>query len=164
VPVPAVEPVVASWRARFDSSAADGMPAHVTLLYPFLREERLSDGVRRQLRELCESVPVLDVEFRETRRFSDVLYLAPEPADGLRDLTTAIWKAWPEAPPYGGEFDEVIPHLTIAQGLPETGFAEIEADVRRGLPVRARLAAASLFVFDGNRWQREASMPFRGHH
>src|SRR4051794_2391125 len=136
VAVPAVEPVVGSWRARFDSSAADGMPAHVTVLYPFLHEERLSEGVRARLRDLCGRSPVLDVEFRQTRRFSDVVYLAPEPADGLRDLTAAVWKAWPEAPPYAGEFDDVIPHVTIAQGLPEHAFDDIEADVRRALPVR----------------------------
>jgi hypothetical protein len=34
--VPAAEPVVSTWRERFDGSAAQGMPAHITALYPFL--------------------------------------------------------------------------------------------------------------------------------
>src|SRR4051794_33988649 len=93
VAVPAFEPGVGSSRAPFDSSAADGMPAHITVLYPFLHEERLSEDVRARLRDLCGRFPVLDVEFRQTRRFSDVVYLAPEPADGLRDLTAAVWNA-----------------------------------------------------------------------
>lgn len=33
VPVPAAESVVAAWREQFDSSAAQGMPAHITELF-----------------------------------------------------------------------------------------------------------------------------------
>ena len=35
VPGPAVESAVSSWRDRLDRSAAQGMPAHITALYPF---------------------------------------------------------------------------------------------------------------------------------
>jgi hypothetical protein len=34
--VPAVELVVGGWRERDDSAATRGVPAHVTLLYPFV--------------------------------------------------------------------------------------------------------------------------------
>ena len=36
VEVPEAEPLVGAWRLRFDPVAALGMPAHVTLLYPFV--------------------------------------------------------------------------------------------------------------------------------
>lgn len=36
VPVPAAEQLVSTWREQFDRSAAQGMPAHITALYPFL--------------------------------------------------------------------------------------------------------------------------------
>lgn len=39
---------------------------------------------------------------------------------------------------------------------------EIEPDVRAGLPLRTRLEAAQLFVFDGARWQLRHSFPFAG--
>ncbi|MFI6566135.1 2'-5' RNA ligase family protein [Streptomyces sp. NPDC050534] len=42
--------------------------------------------------------------------------LVPEPDTQLRQLTEAISDRWPEAPPYGGRFAEIVPHLTIAQG------------------------------------------------
>ncbi|HEY7077245.1 MAG TPA: 2'-5' RNA ligase family protein, partial [Solirubrobacteraceae bacterium] len=90
VPAPAAEPVVSTWRERFDSSAAQGMPAHITVLYPFLPDARLTDEVVAQLRQVCAAVPVLDVAFRRTARFPDVLYLDPEPAAGVRELTAAI--------------------------------------------------------------------------
>ncbi len=53
VPAPAVESVVASWGTRLDIAAAQGMPAHITVLYPFLPESRLVDAVLVQLRAVC---------------------------------------------------------------------------------------------------------------
>jgi 2'-5' RNA ligase len=162
VPAPAVEPVVAAWRQRFDSSAAQGMPAHITALYPFLPEERLTDDVVSGLRVLCAAVPILDVRFRCTGRFPDVLYLDPEPPGGLQALTTAIAERWPEAPPYGGAFDAVIPHLTIAHRAGDDVMNNIEADVQRRLPIETRLVEACMYVFDGQRWRLRARLPFQG--
>jgi hypothetical protein len=155
VPVPEAEPLVGPWRARFDPSAARGMPAHVTALYPFVAP---TESVLAELRELCAALPVLHVEFTRTARFPGVLYLAPEPADGLRRLTHAIAGRWPEAPPYGGAFDEVVPHLTVAQGDAPAG---IEAELRRGLPIGARLTEARVYAFDGARWEPRARLPFK---
>jgi 2'-5' RNA ligase len=160
VPAPDAEPVVSAWRQRFDRSAAQGMPAHITALYPFLPEERLTGAVLEQLREICAAVPVLQVAFRSVGRFPDVLYLEPEPARELRELTGAIVERWPEAPPYGGMFDEVVPHLTVAQGAGDDVLAEIETDLRSRLPVSTRLAEACLYTFAGERWHRRARLPF----
>jgi 2'-5' RNA ligase len=161
VPVPAAGVMVATWRERFDSSAAQGMPAHVTALYPFLPADRLTGEVVVRLHELCAARPALDVRFRRTARFPAVLYLAPEPAGGRRDLTAAIAERWPEAPPYGGAFEDVIPHLTVAQSADEAVLNAIEAAVLRGLPVRARLVEGCLYVFDGERWRPRARLPFQ---
>jgi 2'-5' RNA ligase len=162
VPVPAVEPLVSGWRERFDSSAVQGMPAHITVLYPFLHDSRVTNSVLAQLAGLCAQSPVLDVEFRRLGRFPAVLYLDPEPAEGLRWLTATIAEQWPEAPPYGGSFDEVTPHVTIAHGADEDVTASIESDLLRALPVRTRLTEARLYVFDGARWQARARLPFQG--
>jgi 2'-5' RNA ligase len=160
--VPAAEPVVSTWREQFDRSAAQGMPAHITALYPFVPEDRLTGDLLARLRELCADLPVLDVQFRRTARFPGVLYLDPEPADGLRQLTTAIAERWPDSPPYGGSFAEVVPHLTVAHGAGDSVLDDIEADVLRGLPVYTRLMEACLYVFDGERWGPRASLPFQG--
>jgi 2'-5' RNA ligase len=160
VPVPAAEPLVSRWRERFDASAAQGMPAHITALYPFLDDERLHDDVLAALRELCAVWPILDVAFRQIGRFPGVLYLDPEPPDELRRLTLAIAERWPEAPPYGGSFGKVIPHLTVARGAGDNAMAEIETDVLRGLPLHTRISEASLWVFDGARWRQRARFPF----
>jgi 2'-5' RNA ligase len=161
VPVSAAEPVVSAWREQFDRSAARGMPAHITAAYPFLREEDLTDEALARLRELCAELPVCDVAFRRTARFPGVLYLDPEPADELRRLTVAIAEQWPEAPLYGGAFREVIPHLTVAQGVGDAVLAKIEVDMLRALPVEATLAEACLYIFDGVQWRPRARLPFQ---
>ncbi|CAM5691577.1 hypothetical protein SCHAM137S_06449 [Streptomyces chartreusis] len=66
-----------------------------------------------------------------------VLYLAPEPDTHFRRLTDAITERWPENPPFGGQFDDVVPHLTVAQGQDEDAGAALLT----GLPKRVRHVA-----------------------
>jgi 2'-5' RNA ligase len=136
------------------------MPAHITVLYPFLPAVRHDDAVLQRLRRICAAEPALDLELRRTNRFPETIYLEPEPGDPFRRLTTAIAAEWPEAQPYGGVFDDVKPHLTIADGVGAAVMDEIDPPVTAGLPVRARLTGAHLFVFDGRRWQPREELPF----
>lgn len=159
--VPAAEPLVSGWRERYDPSATEGMPAHVTLLYPFLDDSCLDDSVVAQLGGLCADQPTLTLTFRRLGRFPELLYLDPEPAEGLRGITAALAQRWPEAPPYGGSFDEVIPHLTVAQGPDEQILAGIEHDLAARLPLRTAVEEAWLYVFDGAWWQPRLRLPFR---
>lgn len=41
VKIPEVERAVCGWRERLDPSAQAGVPAHVTVLFPFLEESRI---------------------------------------------------------------------------------------------------------------------------
>jgi 2'-5' RNA ligase len=157
VPVPEAEPVVGRWRERYDASAAQGMQAHITALFPFVPA---GDTVVSELARLCAALPVLDVRLRGCGRFPGVLYLAPEPAGGLRHLTAAIFERWPEAPPYEGQFDDIVPHLTVAAGVDDAVAARIEADIGSRLPIRAQLTTARLYVLEGNRWRSHAELPF----
>lgn len=103
VPVPEAEPAVGGYRAELDSSAAWGVPAHVTVLYPFLPPERIDDAVLGELRGILAGTPGFTVTFRRVDWFGDtVLWLAPEPDRPFRDLTAALWQRFPESPPYGG--------------------------------------------------------------
>jgi len=160
VPVPEAEPLVSMWRSRFDASAAQGMPAHITILYPFLRGRSLTDDAVAQLKRLCARQPALDVVFRRTARFPNVLYLEPDPADGLRTLTDDLAVHWPQAPPYGGEFDEIIPHLTVAQDIGDRVLDAVDAMLSPSLPFATRLDHALLLVYDGTRWRERARLPF----
>src|SRR5215207_2399787 len=43
IPVPAAEPTLQRWRERLDPACRLGVPAHVTLLYPFVAPAALDD-------------------------------------------------------------------------------------------------------------------------
>lgn len=160
VPVPAVEPVVSRWRRRFDVSARYGVPAHVTVLYPFLHQSRLDDGVLARLGTVCATTSALEVAFPRLAHFPNVLYLQPEPSEPFRRLTAAVAEQWPETPPYGGVYAEVIPHLTVAHDVDEAAFFAVEREVTPHLPVRAWLEEAWLYSYDGERWRPRTRLPF----
>ncbi len=137
LPVPAAEAVVDPWRRRFDPAASWGVPAHVTLLYPFVPPAALEPGVVDKLATLFADRAPVSIALSEARRFGDrVLYLAPEPAEPIRALTDAIVAAFPGCRPYGGRFDEVVPHLTLTDGAPAGVMAAAETGLASRLPIR----------------------------
>lgn len=160
VEVPASEPLVQVWRNRFDAAAVAGsVPPHVTVLYPFLDGGLVDDGVLNALAGIFARHRVLDLRFDRCGRFPDVLYLAPEPAAPLRALTEAVTERWPEAPPFGGEFTEIIPHLSVAKDQPPDVFDTIEVELSRQLPIAAHISAVDLLVPVGGRFHHECSFP-----
>ena len=139
VTVPEAEHAVAEHRARLDRAASWGVPAHVTVLYPFVDPASVDAALVERLAEAVRSVPAFECWFRRTSWFDqDVLWLAPEPDEPFRALTQAVWRAFPDHPPYGGEYDDLSPHLTVGQRLHDGDLAEltsIEPLVSSRLPV-----------------------------
>lgn len=153
VPVPAAEPVVGAARARFDRSAAAGVPAHVTVVFPFLPQTGVTPEAVAELGALVAAEPTPTVTFARCRRFPGVLWLDPEPADPFVRLTRALVARWPEAPPYGGAYgDDVTPHLTVTETASEAEMAEVERALEPSLPLTTVLPEAVLLGFDGSRW------------
>lgn len=138
VPILAAESVVGPHRDRLDRAAGWGIPAHVTVLYPFLPPDALNDDALGRLGTAIASEPEFDATFSETGWFgSDVLWLGPEPAELFRRLTLAVWQAFPDSPPYGGAFDDIHPHVTVGErSMGAAGDLErAEDDVRPRLPL-----------------------------
>ncbi|GAA3831616.1 2'-5' RNA ligase family protein [Streptomyces chiangmaiensis] len=159
VRVPEAEPLVRAWRNRLDPSARAGVPAHVTVLFPFLDASRIDEGVCAAIGEVLGRHESFEARFDHCGRFPGVLYLAPEPDTGFRRLTEAIVERWPESPPFSGQFDDVVPHLTVAQGQDEAVLEKAEADLLTGHPVVTQVSAVDLLVHDGTRWRQRASFP-----
>ncbi|MFJ3639766.1 2'-5' RNA ligase family protein [Streptomyces sp. NPDC090108] len=159
VRVPEAEPLVHAWRDRLDPSARAGVPAHVTVLFPFLDASRIDEGVCAAIGKVLGRHQSFEARFDHCGRFPGVLYLAPESDTGFRHLTEAIVERWPENPPFGGQFDDVVPHLTVAQGQDEAVVEKAEADLLTGLPVFAQVSSVDLLVHDGTRWRQRATFP-----
>ncbi|MEV6327907.1 2'-5' RNA ligase family protein [Streptomyces sp. NPDC051909] len=164
VRIPEAEPSVGRWRARLDPSARAGVPAHITVLFPFLDESRTDALVHSALADVLGSHPAFDLRFERCGRLPGVLHLVPDPGTRLRQLTEAIAERWPEAPPYGGRFTEIVPHLTVAQGQEDTVLEEIEADLVGRLPFTAHVSSVELIVHDGVKWRERASFALGARH
>jgi hypothetical protein len=147
VPVPEAEPCVQRHRFRYDSVALRGVPAHITLLFPFMPPSAITESTKDAVREVL--VPFSGFSFRLDRleRFPEgACYLAPDPGEPFVRLTRAISGRFPGYPPYGGAHADVIPHLTVAQNpdMPADEIAEIE----RHLPIACLAHEAWLMVED----------------
>ena len=130
--VPESERYIARYRERYDPPARRRVPAHVTILYPFFALEDVDAAVIGELARIAAGVPRFDYRLRETRRFPVSLYLAPEPDGSFAELTRAVHRAFPDYPPFGGKFDVVVPHVTVAHA-DEPILCEIEVELRIAL-------------------------------
>jgi 2'-5' RNA ligase len=160
--VPEADPVVGPHRLRHDAPVAAGLPAHITVLYPYLSASRLTPGTLSALRELMAAHRPVDLTFTAFGRFPDALWLSPVPAAPLRALTEAIAARWPEAPPHEGRFPDVIPHLTVASGRPPQVYDAVEAELAPALPLTARIGSVHLMVSDGATWHDHTEFALGG--
>jgi 2'-5' RNA ligase len=155
LPVAEAEALVADWRERWDPTAAMGVPAHITLLFPFLPVERIVEADVARLAAWFKSVPSTEITLARTGRFEGVLYLAPEPEAFLRALTATLWSMYPETPPYGGLYQDPAPHLTVAQTDDASVLDQAERELAGRLPVKCQAAEAWLLQEDADgRWSR----------
>lgn len=158
IEVPESEPAVGQLRMRLDPSAALGVPAHVTVLFPFVDPELIDARVLERVAAVARTSRPFDYGFSTTGWFDDrVLFLAPDDPAPFRDITAWLWGAFPSCPPYVGRFDEVVPHLTIADGARLDAMLEAERLLRSDLPIVGRAAQLSLMAQapDG-RWSHRA--------
>jgi 2'-5' RNA ligase len=124
IPVPEAEPALEAWGLPPTGlGTAPGMPAHVTLLYPFVPAARLDDADVGALRRIVASTCAFPFSLRGVGRFDGVLYLAPDPAAPFAELTRAIARRWPQHPPYNGAYAEAVPHLTVVEGRAPASLA-----------------------------------------
>lgn len=126
------EPHVLHLRAIHDPVASLGVPAHITVLYPFVAPAAITTDVCEAVRRAIADIPAFRFHLTEVRQFPGVLYLAPEPAAPFATMTAAIASAFPAHPPYGGRFASIVPHLTVAHCEPPA-LPALEAELRNVL-------------------------------
>jgi 2'-5' RNA ligase len=157
VNVPEAERYVGALRDRFDPTAKLGVPAHITLLYPFMSPEQITKTVLNRVRLALSSAVGFRFCLVKTGRFAGALYLAPEPAAPFIALTEKLIQQFPDYLPYGGRHESIVPHLTVAQaGEPEHSVAEME--LARILPIPTGIQASCkevvLIENSSGRWER----------
>jgi 2'-5' RNA ligase len=160
LPVAEAESLFGDLRKLHDPQARYGVPAHITLLYPFAHPSTVAETVEL-LRRLFGGVPAFEFSLVAVRRFPVTAYLHPEPSATFARLTDMLVNQWPEFPPYGGSFSTVIPHLTIADQATGATLDQVDAGVSPQLPIRCRATEAWLMCSDEQgRWTRYEAFPF----
>lgn len=152
IPVPELESVV---RPRLERRSPQHVPAspedtvaHITLLGPFADRGSIDDGLVSELRSFFADVLPFEFSLTAICEFPEgTTYLSPDPAAPFRQLTHELSRRFPEFPPYGGRFDDVVPHLSV----PLPGGEDIEKlrfELEPRLPIAAHAREASLFWWE----------------
>ena len=164
VPVPELDSVV---RARLEKRSPEHLPitpgdtvAHITLLGPFASREELTSGVLSELRWFFADVTPYRYELTRVSRFpGGTVYLTPDPSSPFRQLTHELARRFPEHPPYGGAFDDVVPHLSIPL-LPDEDVDDVERELAPRLPVAAQATEAALYWWEPGACGTLETFPF----
>jgi 2'-5' RNA ligase len=162
VPVPEADAVVGRWRHEHDPVAEAGVPAHVTLIVPWLPPDEITDADLAELDEALADVDAFGFQLDHVDWFGRrVLWVAPEPAAPFLALTARLAERF-GTPPWDDEFDEVIPHLTVAHASDGVELVPVAADVTTRLPVRCRAREVWAMVGGGRRWERRHRVALTG--
>ena len=161
--VPEAEPLVGRFRSEHDPVASWGMPAHITINYPFIPGIEPSDGILSRLSRLFAAMRPFSFSLDHIGRFPNVVYLAPVPPAPFVQLVEQVAREFPESPPYGGKHRGSTPHLTVAQSGDSELLISVERDFSDAASGRLPLSAfASQVWLMGNRsgrWEKRVSFP-----
>jgi 2'-5' RNA ligase len=127
---------------------------HVTLVWPFLPARLLDEPAIARLGSIVSGRPCFSVAFDRTGRFPEAPYLAPDDPSPFVALVDAVVREWPEYPPYGGAYADMIPHVTLGSGA-----VDLEA-VTSLLPIVVRVGEVHLAIHRRRRgWRTIAKLP-----
>ena len=141
VPVPETDHLVA-WHRRALSPRSATVPAHVTVLYPFVHPSMIGSGTIEDIERALAGVSAFECAFTQVKWFGDeVVWLEPKPDEHFRSLTRAVCERFPSHEPYAGEHPETVPHLTVADSRTGDSVSRRRAatDIAAALPIHARI-------------------------
>ncbi|MGW0752939.1 2'-5' RNA ligase family protein [Streptomyces sp. NPDC002587] len=135
-----------------------GVPAHVSLLYPFVPEPALTDQDEKDVRSLAASFPAADLLLEEVMTASGFVAVT---VPGLQPIVDAFRAQWPGLRPYRGRFGaRPAAHVTVAMGADTpAATARVRAAIGTLLPLHTRAAAVQLVVLTEEGWQSRFTVP-----
>ncbi|HLO35613.1 MAG TPA: 2'-5' RNA ligase family protein [Candidatus Deferrimicrobium sp.] len=142
-------------RRRWVADAVDGLPAHLTMLYPFVDAARLTAGVRSSIAVIAGRHEPFDYRVIGPARWPGTVYAAVQPVQPFVRLQRDLGLAFPDHPIYGeGPGFAYVPHITIAEDDAIRDDDLLDAVAWQALPVAARVEALEVIVRgDDGRWR-----------
>lgn len=104
-------------RERYDvESFKSNVPAHITLLYPFVPPEQVETAIE-ELNRLCAGITPFEVTLDHYGTFKGAIFLEPSDLEPIVQLHHLLSRAFPGYPVYWGEHDTpFIPRAIISLG------------------------------------------------
>ncbi len=136
-----------------------GIPAHITVLYPFIPPTKTTRQTREELAQLAAETDCFSATITTLARYEITTYLDLEPEAPIHALTHRIFKHWPSYPPYGDIDLYIQPHMALAQGVIPS---DVEASALPHLPVEAEITHLTVMVRRwSGRWKVDSQLPLR---
>ncbi len=153
VPVPALEPFVRARTEHYDAAYVSQDPrfihAHVTVLGPW--RPRLDRADADVLARIAARVHPFEFHLEQIRTFPNgIIHLVPEPSEPFEQLTDQVGAAFPDCPPYAGEF-EPVPHLTLDLRSAEVSEASTRSLLGDLVPCDVRAERLDLAWYEAGR-------------
>jgi hypothetical protein len=141
--------LIDKWRSSSVEVTNLGVPPHITLLYPW-RDAPLLDDDLEQLRTVLSKHQAFSLCFDRLETFEvGAVYLALQDGRSCKAIMVDLMKAFPDTPPYGGDFLDAVPHLTIAKCDPEN-VQVLKAEIARELRLPLEFSVNEIAVMEEN--------------
>jgi hypothetical protein len=135
------------WRSKTVTVANLGVPPHITLLYPW-RDAPLSDNDLEQLRKVLLNHQAFSLCFDRLETFEvGAIYLALQDGSAAKTIMVDLMNAFPDTPPYGGDFLDAVPHLTLAKCDPEN-LQVLKTEIARELRLPLEFSVNEIAVME----------------
>jgi 2'-5' RNA ligase len=140
------------------------IPLSLTLLYPFAAPSEV-DEHRQALRSFLASHPPFAFELARLAQWeeSGAVYAVPEPEQPLRELMRALWRLFPQFPPYGEPGGDPPPHASLTYtGSDDRSAtrARVERRLDGLLPSRFEITEVALMEeAEPDRWRLRETFP-----
>jgi 2'-5' RNA ligase len=151
VPIP-LPVTLENLRRRNVTDARRGLPAHPTLLFPFVAPAALDDELRSRLAEIIAGHEPFAYRLAGRGRWPATLYATVAPERPFRSLQASLAAAFPELPIYRGAFP-FVPHVTVAEGLAADDPAVVDDPAWGALPVGMLASVVELIVWEADAWR-----------
>jgi hypothetical protein len=156
VPVPELEPFVRARAEHYDRAWVSDDPcfthAHVTALGPFVDAAGLTEHAVARVADVARTTSPFDFILEAVDTFPNgIIHLLPEPEGPFRALTARLCAAFPDHPPYGGQFPDVRPHLTLDARSAQVSEVSTRALLGDLVPARCRAERLDLAWYEAGR-------------
>ena len=117
------------------------------------------DAYRQELRDFFASYPPFELVLARLEQWEDggAVYAAPDPEEPLRGMMRALWRRFPQFPPYREEGIDPPPHASLiltGGDDPAAAFARVEERLAGLLPARFQIDEVTLMEeFEPDRWR-----------